>query len=586
MRVRIPVLLFTLFCLNIPLLSQSASRSKSEKSLADKIRENLEAAASESARLEIPENRAFLYFRIADLLWDFDEERARSLIEESRSALSRLISAPDYKHTNSRSGFHHQQLRTEVVEALALRDPQLALEFIRGTRPAAPPGDVAKQVADAETALEQQLALKIAENDPARAMRLAEESLDKGISYNLGRFIEIVAAKDPEAAKKLTGKIFNKLKETDLLKDRSAAGFLIWFLEEEFRARRQEMTPGEKIYDMKPRKPALSDQSLLEWSAFAGATAISTISAAAQNQGASSDLDILIYHEFGLLPDIEKISPAVAANVRRIYAEAGQKLSESTRRLVKEQELSRNATVEDFLALAEKAQGSERNDYLQKAVYKAVGYDADFERARNIIDEKITDQSTRKHIISYIEWIYSNYAAKQGKLEEALASLARVESEDERARMLGNIIETALKAGNKKMAAQLLEKSLDAMPPEIETSAQFNAMSKIIRGLAEADDERAFELYESLIEPINQIASAFIRMCRFDPSQYGYATKNEMMVQKGLTVSQAILAMVEETKSLARADFGRAMDLVGRFKQTELRIYARLNAIQAVSSKQ
>ena len=189
MLLRIPILLFNLFCLNIPLLSQPASRrnnAQGEKPLAGlekKIKENLESAAAESATLKIPENRAFLYFRVADLLWDFDEEGARALIEESRGALSRLVSSPDYNPSNSQAGYYHQQLQGEVVEALARRDPQLALDFMSGTRPTAPPGDAAKQAAYAEAGLEQQLALKIAENDPARAMRLAEESLDKGFSY-------------------------------------------------------------------------------------------------------------------------------------------------------------------------------------------------------------------------------------------------------------------------------------------------------------------------------------------------------------------------------------------------------------------
>ena len=110
-------------------------------------------------------------------------------------------------------------------------------------------------------------------------------------------------------------------------------------------------------------------------------------------------------------------------------------------------------------------------------------------------------------------------------------------------------------------------------------------MSKIIGGLAETDAERAFALYESLIEPINQIASAYIQMCRFDESRYGAATKYEMLIQRGLGATHAILAFVEETKSLARSDFGRAMDLARRFRQTELRVYAELNALQAVSSK-
>jgi hypothetical protein len=591
MLVRGPIVLFTLFCLNIPLHSQSAARlnnaqgTKPLAGLEKKIKENLEAAAAESATLKIPENRAFLFFRIADLLWDFDEEGARALIEESRSALSRLVSAPDYNPSNSQSGYYHQYLRSEIVEALARRDSQLALDFMRGTKPTAPPGDAAKQAADAEAGLEQQLALKVAENDPARAMRLAEESLDKGFSYRLNQIIETVVAKDPEAAKKLAGKIFDKLKATDLTKDHSAASFAFWFLDGEFKARRQELTPGEKMYGVKRRKPALSDQSLLEWSNFAGAIALSIISGAARNNGAQSDSDNLISDAIQLLPTMEKISPAVVANIRRKYAEVSQKISESTRRLVEENDIRRNGKVEDFLALAEKSQGEARSNYLNMAVFKAVDSDADFDRARNIIDEKITDPNDRKRERAFVEWVHAQYAAGQGKIEEALASLAHLESDDERARTLGLIIETALKAGNKKNAAQLLEKALIAMPPQIETSRQFEAMSKIIRGLAETDAERAFALYESLIEPINQIASAYIRMCRFDGQRYGPATKDEMLMQKGLAATQAIHAFVEETKSLARSDFDRAMDLAGRFRQTELRVYAELNAIQAVSSK-
>src|SRR5262245_22020883 len=587
MLIRIPIILLILFCLNIPLLAQSASRLNNGKPLAGlekKIKENLEAAAAESATLKIPENRAFLYFRIADLLWDFDEEGARALIEESRSAMNRLVSAPGYNPFIS-LGHYHQQLRSEIVEALARRDPQLALDFMRGTRPITPPGEAAKWAADAEVGLEQQLALKVAENDPARAMRLADESLDKGISYQLNQLVETVVAKDPEAAKKLVGKILDKLKATDLTKDESAATFLFWFLDEEFKSRRPELTPGEKMYGVKRRKPALSDRSLLEWSNFAGAIALSIISGAARNDDASRNMVNLLSVAIRLLPDMEKISPAAVANIRRKYAEAGQKLSESTRRLVEVNDISRNGKVEDFLALAEKAQEAERSNYLHMAIFKAVDSDADFDRARKIIDEKITEPNERKREISFVEWVHAQYAAEQGKMEEALASLDHLESDEERARTLGYIIETALKAGNKKIALQVLEKALGAMPPQIETSNQFEAMSRIIRGLAETDAERAFALYESLIEPINQIASAYIQMCRFDGSRNGAATKDEMLIQRNSTATQAILAFVEETKSLARSDFDRGLDLARRFRQTELRVYAELNAIQAVSSK-
>ncbi len=587
---RISVIPFILACMHVSLLAQPAPLINSEREqrrlagLEKKIKENLEAAAVETARLKIPENRILFHFRIADLLWDFDEEGARTLIEESRSTMSNLLNAPDYHTSNSRSGHYHQNLRGEIVEALARRDPQLALDFLGGTRPIAPPGDQAKQAIEREAALEQQLALKIAESDPARALRLAEESLDKGFSYQLNRIVETVVGKDPEGGKRLAGKIFDKLKATDLMKDKIALSFAFWFLDGEFKARREGLTPGEKMYGVKQRKPALSEQSLREWCDFAGRVALAVINRAGQNSANRGEFMNEISSAIRLLPDMEKLSPAIVAEVRRKYSELSPKLDESYRRLIEINDIRRNGKAEDFLALAEKAQGDQRDNYLKSAIFHAVDSEADFDKARRIIDEKLTDPNERKSQRSFVEWVHAQYAAEQGKIEEALASLTHLKSDDERAQTLSYIIEKALKAGNKKVAAKLLESALGSLPPQVETSKQFEAMSRIIRGLAQTDPDRGFALYESLIEPVNQVASAYIRMCRFDEGRYGQATQDEMMIQRGLVATMAILSFAEETKFLARSDFDRSIELAGRFRQTELRIYAMLHVIQGVSS--
>src|SRR5262249_17513613 len=153
-----------------------------------------------------------------------------------------------------------------------------------------------------------------------------------------------------EAAKKLVGKIFDKLKAIDLTKDQSAGTFLFGFLDEEFDSHRPELAPGEKRRSVEHRKPALSDKSLQKWTDFAGATALSVISEAARKNDDTSDSDNLISYAIRLLPDMEKISPEVVAKIRRKYAEVSQKLSASTRRLVELNDVSRNGKVEDFLA--------------------------------------------------------------------------------------------------------------------------------------------------------------------------------------------------------------------------------------------
>lgn len=581
--------LLILLCVNAETFTQPSpplGREQEQKRFRERektIREMLETVASEIASLKIPENRVIFQSRMADLVWNFDEKRARSLIEDARNELVGLQSGPAYNRMRQRFGHYHLQLRSGIVGSLARRDPQLALDFLRGTRPPAPSDDAAKRAADEEARLEQDLAVKIAENDPARAMQLAEESLETGFSYDLDRFVQVVVEKDSEAGKKLAKKIVEKLKTTDPTKDQSAYSFAFSFLEGEFSARRSELTPGEKMYGVKRRKPSLDDQALREWAELAGRFALAIINPAIQQGGLPGEMSNWLSTAMRILPDLEKIAPTMAGTLRRKYAELSPRLGDRDKHNIEVNNLYRNGKVEDFLALAEKAPAERRGELLRSAIHHALNSEANVELASKIIDEKITDPNERKNQLAYVEWVNAQYAASQGKIEESLASLAHLESDVERAQTLVYIVERPLKAGNKKLAAQLLDKALAFLPPQLETSKQFEVMIRIIGKLAEIDAERGFALCESQIEPINQIMSAYIQMSRFDESRYGYVLKDEMMISSGWRDSSwPIIALAEEMTALAKSDFDRALDLAGRFKQTELRIHARLRAIQAI----
>ena len=109
------------------------------------------------------------------------------------------------------------QLRPQLLYMIAARDPQLALDLLHESRPASADGaSQGSSMGNQEEGLEQAIAAQAAENDPKLALKMAEEGLDKGISYGALNVLERLRQKDPESAKKLAGEIVEKLQGENL----------------------------------------------------------------------------------------------------------------------------------------------------------------------------------------------------------------------------------------------------------------------------------------------------------------------------------------------------------------------------------
>ena len=125
-----------------------------------------------------------MQIRAAQLLWAADETKARRLMLQAIDNVKEIVAKADSSDPNYFQVFQSaMQLRQQVIDALAPRDPESALDFLRSTRtlvnPEGPRGDAQN---NRELQLELTIASRIAGKDPKQAFRLAEDTLKEGAS--------------------------------------------------------------------------------------------------------------------------------------------------------------------------------------------------------------------------------------------------------------------------------------------------------------------------------------------------------------------------------------------------------------------
>jgi hypothetical protein len=185
-------------------------KAKARKEVERKALALLDETLQGAQALKLAENRAALRAQAADLLWARDEKRARSLFRE---AVADIVAARANADAMSQRDWTLTNLRTQTLYAAASRDPQFALELMRESR--TQPGEAAAKTygeLDGELTLEQALVSMAADSDPKAALRMAEESLSKGVTYGVVGILERLRAKDSEAATRFAGEVVAKLR--------------------------------------------------------------------------------------------------------------------------------------------------------------------------------------------------------------------------------------------------------------------------------------------------------------------------------------------------------------------------------------
>ena len=551
---------------------------KAQKALENKALKLLDSTLADSQMLKLVENRALFQSVAADLLWARDEKRARALFQEVTNSIALAMNSKTRAGNRDDTDWRIMQLRFQTIQTIARRDPQLALDLLRSSRPVVAEGsDPGPGRWDQELALEQSIASQAAENDPKRALEIAEESLKKGTSPSLLGVLQRLQKKDSDAAKRLGNDIVKKLQTEDLKMNQQAALTAVSLLQTVLRPNQnQSLLSSGPISETPPAptKPLeLEEQTVRD---LAEVVVNAAFTSSPYNWGLPFQLQ-------SLLPDLERLVPTRATQLRQRLAEFNQTLDPESKSWMKYEAVMREGSVDKILATAAEAPSRMRN-FLYTAAAAKLLEAGDVDRAQQIVTDNVNGPE-RDNFLTQINRMAIAKALKQGKIDDARQMISRLGSKEKRASALAELaIGIVMAQGDRKVALELLDEARKLVNAQPDNQKQLDALLQVAAAYAVVEPTRAFELIDPLIDQANDMLSAAALLDKFGSGQ-GLFKQGEMVLSFAFSgVNGPYLQYLTKVTSLARADFERTRASVDRFQRNEARLMGRLLIAQSVLS--
>lgn len=547
----------------------AATQQEARKATQEKALALLEEIIKAADTFRLAENKVYIQIMAADLLWPRDERRARLLFKEATKTLNDLVGSTNQDALESYEALAVDpqflripfELRRQMLQLLAKRDPRLAREFLRSTRQSLSNNDT-----ENENQLELSLAAQIAASDPKEALQIAEESLAKGISYQLPEVIAQLRQKDHQAAAKLADKLLTKLRSENLAQNHQAAGVALQLLRLETQPRPVDPKSAEGSL------PSVLDQQALRQ--LVEMVAAAALSASSNNPELLSTLQ-------SMLPEVEKYAPARAPQLRRRTTQSTERRDPQAASWREYQALSEKGTAEALLAAAAKAPPETRNLYYQRAAAKAIEQ-GNADQARQIINEHVSDVPQRKRMLAEVDQLILASVAGQGKLDETRRLLAGVRTNEERVMILTQLA-SAMEKTDQKSALQLLEEARGLVSYQAKNFKQLGAQFQVARSYVRLDPVRSLTMLDSMVDQLNELLAAGILLGGFFTEEL--VKDDELMMPfVGNFTGGFLNVYVAELSQLAHADFERTKTLTDKFQRDEVRLIARLLVVQSVLS--
>jgi hypothetical protein len=574
------LLLSTTAAAQLPQAKQQSEeeRAKARRELERKALALLDETLEGAVVLKLSENRAAVRVQAADLLWPRDEKRARALFRDAAADLAVL--KPGDAGRGDRAYWAAMQLRTQLINTAAARDAQLALELLRESRPAseegsnAPAGDP-----DMELRMEQSLTALAAESDPKAALRLAEESLGKGVTFGVLGALERLRHKDAEAATKLAGKIVEKLRGETLGGGREA-----WMVAASLLRSVTLPQSGEQLsyYNLsvpsartpeRPKPLVLEDSAVRELADLVAAAALKDSSA----NGAFG----MMMSIRPLLPELEKRVPARAAQLRLKLAEM-DKLLDPRAKAWAQFESIMSKPPEGILEEAAKAPAEMRGQLYMTAAMKLFRA-GEVESARAVVNENLRGEE-REQMLAAFDNTEVARAVEKGNTDDARAVISRIKSKERRASALAELALAYAAKGDRKTAGSLLEEARSLIDRQPDNEREVAALLEVARGYALVEPSKTFEMIDPLIDQANDMMSAAALLEKFGAGG-GMFRKGEMVLGPGMGELGGMYARyVKALAELSRVDFDRTRQTADRFNRDEARLMARLILARSVLS--
>lgn len=603
------IYLFTLslFVFNSVSAQVSPTESNIEKEkaaleLEKNALELLDQSINEAAALKLAENRAFVYATAGDALWSKNEKRARQLFRDAANEIVQANNAPPENTGATTTGIETTfgrmeiyNLRRVVLQTLAARDAELAMELLLTTRPADVAAELQNYLAAAqqptektpasgqtsklsspsslrnykalqEIQLEQSIAARAAGQDPQKAAKLIRESLSKGLSYEVLNSIYRVGAKDVELANKLLDETMQKALDADLAKKQNEMLFAVNLLNT-FAAPRNANPANKVLAQLK-----VDDKTLKDLAAKIADTLM---------KGNSFET----YFSFNMaLPILEKIVPERAAQLRQKQSELkkqmpqGMSITEMPRSIN-----DPNAAPETIIADAAKANPLIRGALYRQAASRAVA-NGEGEKTRALLQSQ-PESKERDDAIAQID---SNLAANQlraGKIDEARKTIDRMANGNSKVEQIVALAVVSHRLNtkeSKEAALKLMDEAKQMVKDFPEDKDETEGLIKVIAGFVVIDPPRAFTMLSPVIEQSNELVNAGAILAKYNKQNQTFRDGEILMANNLGAAGAKFLRYGKELKMLAQADFPRTRALIDQFRREDARLFIKLFIAQSI----
>jgi hypothetical protein len=515
--------------------------------------------------------------RLADLLWAKDHKRAGSLFNEATAILREVAGTSDELD----SDFYSQQhlipsLRQEMLNVAAKHDPRLALDFLRSTRSKIPTQPrYGRGNENIEGQLEFNVAMQIADREPAEAVRIAADALKHGVDYHSVNLLQRFQTQNNGTAEKFVEEIVGRLRGQDFNENPTSLFVIVYLLNNWADHSRIKADPARG--ESQAPRPLLSDATAKEL-----ADMILRVLTTEQNRDGSVSRSIgaqansVIQQIKPLMPEIEKL-PGLQLEQLRKRIQHMEQFQETYREpWPKYQELMQNGTVEALVEASKKAPEF-ADSFLQQAMWKALNEGNDIERARAVVDLMSNPRQRAEMRLSLSRQLFYR-AHTQQKLVEARNLLSEIHSIEEKGNLLMQLAGAAEVNGNKAFALELLSEAESLFPERAQNYNQLNSQLQMSRAYDKLDAAKSLAILEKAISQLNELAGAALILNGFDiPS---YFRDGELLVNSGTSLSSTTQEVGRQLHRLAGEQFDRAKSLAETFQRRELRIIAILEIAQ------
>lgn len=548
---------FLLICFSARAQESTPLSGLDESAAAAAVRKKamnlLVSVAGQVDSLRSAENRARIGSNLGDLLWEHDEKRARTLFAAVAEDIKSGFNETD---TEDAAQVHTMQvfwrLRSDTLGRIAKHDPELALEFLRGTRIPEEAQFPRYLMDDNEEALELRLASQIAAKNPQLALKLGRQSLAEGFTSEVLSFLSDLRRKDKETSLAFYKEIVEKLKSTNLERE--------W---------QETLIALDLVRSFQP--PDADEQ------VYRDLLGVLLTSALASCSNAGNDEPRQICYLVGsIFPRLEKYYGSRAAPLKRWFDDGPE--ARATEAWTQIQDVAQKGTIDEVLALRTKFPEMETQIYWSAmAKARAAG---DLSRVREIAS-RLPLEDQRRRALEELDREPQWKSMDANKLALVQQQLSGMRNDEERMKFLFQV--TMQVSGNDRQAAlgflNQASQLIDSLKPEKKLEAQV-ALSMMYCSLK---SDRAFAILEPVIPKLNELVAAATTLDGFETH---YLRDGEWNMSGAGELGRLLTILAQNAGYFAALDFDRSVNLASQMERPELRLMADLKIAQGVLMSQ